>query len=1040
MIKTRTKSILKYTAVILLFVAVLFGLRLAWSHFFYTPEHPPVVRGVLDMRDWDFDTPRSIPLDGEWEFYPDALLSHEDFKEANPEPRYANVPGDWSAAFPDDSGGSSGLGGSYGYGTYRLRILIDSPDQPLGFWFPRIQSSSTVEINGQPEALFGRPAEDADAYVPEVSSYTATYIPDGAEEIELLIRAANYDHPYDGGIVRSVRFGSQAAIDTERWYSIGFQLATFFILMLHGLYAFILYLFKPRERTFLVFFLLLLAAGTTIVSDHDFVLQLWLPFDFAWMVKIRLLSYMWLSFFMLRMALKFSALESPSLTRWVRIYTAVLLLYSGFLAVAPASLVYVTREWRVFSVLYLAPLIWSAYLFWKMFSRNKNDGIFLLLAATGVFSSAFWGIFIFNRVYYPIDIIAAIIGFSTYWFKRYFRNAEENAKLNEQLLAADKRKDRFLAHTSHELRTPLHGMMSIAQSVAIKEKESMDGKSAEDMQLLVTIGRRMSHLLDDLLDVVRLREKRIILQKKPISLSSVASGVIDMLNYLTEGKPVRLKSEIKDSFPPALADEKRLVQILYNLVHNAIKHTEEGTVAVSAEIRNGTIAVRVTDTGSGMDEETQARIFLPYEQGPGDGGGIGLGLSISKELAELHGGGLTARSELGKGSTFELTLPLAEWAALPEASMPDEPVPPLAEPYAEVAAARSLADASAVGRTASPAASPPVGEHGATILIVDDDAVNLKVLAGILASEPYRIRSVTSAREALELLGAEPWDLIIADVMMPQMSGYELTQKVRKRFSASELPVLLLTARGEPADIYAGFRAGANDYVTKPVDAMELKYRIWSLTSLKRSVHEQLRLEAAYLQAQIQPHFLFNTLNSIMALSEIDSERMRKLGNAFTSYLRISFHFLNTGELVSLSHELDLVRAYLYIEKERFEDRLQVSWEVEPGIDFRLPPLTIQPLVENAVRHGVLRQADGGTVRIRIVRRERFALVEVIDDGAGMSEERIRELLKAPKKDKSGIGLSNTNRRLLQMYGKGLSVQSELGKGTTVSFEISDPG
>src|SRR5690606_20063566 len=118
-----------------------------------------------------------------------------------------------------------------------------------------------------------------------------------------------------------------------------------------------------------------------------------------------------------------------------------------------------------------------------------------------------------------------------------------------------------------------------------------------------------------------------------------------------------------------------------------------------------------------------------------------------------------------------------------------------------------------------------------------------------------------------------------------------LARTIRERFTISELPILLLTARSQLTDIYAGFAAGANDYVTKPVDALELKYRVWSLTTLKQSVDESLRMEAAYLQAQIQPHFLFNTLNSIMALSELDLDKMRDVSEAFATYLRCSFDF-----------------------------------------------------------------------------------------------------------------------------------------------------
>lgn len=205
--------------------------------------------------------------------------------------------------------------------------------------------------------------------------------------------------------------------------------------------------------------------------------------------------------------------------------------------------------------------------------------------------------------------------------------------------------------------------MNIAQNIITKEKDRLYESSRQDMELLITISRRMSHMLGDLLDVVRLQEHRVILHQEPILVQSVVPGVINMLQYMIEGKPVRLSMNIPESMPPILADEKRLVQVLLNLVHNALKYTEQGLVSVSAEEKDAHLFIYVTDTGVGMTEETMARVFLPYEQGPhgiNDGRGIGLGLSISRQLVELHGGSLSIHSELGKGSTFSFALPLAD--------------------------------------------------------------------------------------------------------------------------------------------------------------------------------------------------------------------------------------------------------------------------------------------------------------------------------------------------------------------------------------------
>ncbi|WP_442602387.1 ATP-binding protein [Paenibacillus sp. KN14-4R] len=1037
MMRLKNKTTSKNIAIIILFISVLLGLRWAWAETFAASKYPHVDHGVLDMRGWDLNNSPSIPLKGEWQFYPEKFVSHPDTQLAENQSRDIQVPGDWGSALNNDSGFS------YGYGTYRLRILVDPLEQPVAFWFKGIQASSAVEINGVATGGFGNPSANSSGYKPKSISYTNSYFVEGTTEIELLIRVANFDDPFYGGIQHTIRFGSQAAIDYVRWYSIGFQMVTFIILLLHGMYACILYLFN-RQRAFLDVVLLILAVGVSVVAGHDNLLLLWLPLNYTWGIKIKLLSLLWQTFLLLLVFRRFSLL--PPKNRWIRVYTVVLILYSVFILVAGAPMVNATVDLRLFSLFYLFPFIWFVYIVGTMIFRRHSDKdiVFLLLSAAGIISNLLWSLWDSLRevtvVYYPIDILAAIIGYSTYWFKKYFRHSSENTKLNEQLKEADKLKDQFLANTSHELRTPLHGIMNIAQTVVDKEKDKLNEKSLKDMELLITISRRMSHMLGDLLDVARLKEHRIVLQQEPLKIQSIVPGVIGMLKFMIEGKPVGLKINIPESLPPVWADEKRLVQILYNLLHNALKYTEKGTISVSAESRNGQAIIHISDTGVGMNEETQARVFLPYEQGSygiSDGRGIGLGLSICKQLVELHGGTLTVRSKLGKGSVFSFELPLANVSDIP-LSHPHLHHNQITEGTDEKHAGLIYPD-TAMGEIAASVLIPPLlDDKKMNILAVDDDPVNLNVLVGILSTEPYNITTATSAFEVLELLGNERWDLLIADVMMPHMSGYELTQRVREHYSVSELPVLLLTARSQPADIYTGFSSGANDYMTKPVDALELKYRIRALITLKQSINERLRMEAAYLQAQIHPHFLFNTLNSIMALSDIDTEKMQDMGDAFASFLRISFDFLNTGELVELSHELELSKAYLYIEKERFGDRLSIVWEVDPGINLLIPPLSIQPLIENAVKHGLLSQNKGGTVHIRITRHDGFTRIEVMDNGKGIEQDKVLQLLSPTINGKGGIGFANTNRRLMQLYGQGLSIVSKPNEGTTVSFVIPD--
>lgn len=550
----------------------------------------------------------------------------------------------------------------------------------------------------------------------------------------------------------------------------------------------------------------------------------------------------------------------------------------------------------------------------------------------------------------------------------------------------------------------------------------------------MTIGRHMSRTLDDLLDITRLKEHQIHLEKESLAIHTVTSGVVDMLRFMAANKDIQLDVQIPHDYPEVMADKNRLIQIVFNLLHNAVKFSDDGIITIHADVRGELAYIHVKDTGVGIDQETMKRIFEPYEQGDSSmtaiGGGLGLGLNISRQLVEMHGGTLQVESIVGEGSQFTFTLPLANKSSERLTNGKGELLTEVEPP-----------DVNKIGLSANnPSLSHPFhythSIYKPRILAVDDDPINLQVLTTILAAEQYELETVTSGEAALARLNTKEWDLIIADVMMPHMSGYELTRTIREKYSISELPILLMTARSQSEDIYTGFLAGANDYVTKPADALELNVRVQALTNLKDSIGERLRMEAAWLQAQIQPHFLFNTLNTIISLSEVDTNRMAMLLDKFGCYLRQSFDSKNLNRVVSLKHERKLVDAYLYIEKERFGERLQVIWEVEETDVLYIPPLSLQTLIENAVRHGVLQRVEGGTIVIRILPKEEYTQITIQDDGVGMDEGKVRQILTLRPDQKRGIGLLNTDQRLKQLYGAGLSIDSTVNKGTTVSFKV----
>lgn len=1029
---------LSHMLYIVVFIGLLIIVRWGWYNHFSLSNPPALKQGVLDLRGVDIESLSTFPLDGEWEFYPEQWVNATNIDNATKGQRL-QVPGNWNAIFKPEEQKKA-----YGYGTYHLRILLDQPlSEPLSFWFQSIYTASEVEINGTVLSRFGVLSDEKEGHVSVTKSFLISYTPIDQNQMDLFVRASNYESPLKGGIVRSVEFGIQHEIDTVYWNSIGLQLIVGVLLLLHGLYLLIIYLMDVRKTELIIFFSMMVAAAVSIGVEHNGLLFRFLQVDFAWTLKLKVLSYIGFCLFLFLMGRELYG----NLRKGKAFYSYIfsLLVFTLFIIFGPEETVLYSIEKEVYMILYYVPVCWTAYYFIKMVSIRAEGALFLLCSVLAVINNILWASVYYagtsQFMFYPVDLIAALATFSAYWFRRYFNQSHQNVLLNAQLAETNKLKDRFLANTSHELRTPLHGIMNIAQSVLTRKKHVLDEESQRDMELLIMVSRRMSLMLNDLLDVVRLQDKRIVMNIKAVHVSSLAEGVLDMLRFLTGGTKVELSMHINEDLPRVHADEERLVQILINLVHNALKYTEQGKVELVAEQVGRDVWIHVTDTGIGMDEALKKRVFMRYEQGAYGEGGIGLGLSICKELVELHGSELLLQSQPGQGSKFSFKLPVVDervQSSISEVQLEKDTI--TLSPFSAwiTAETSTMVAATYSTKEVEPLSKVDSDSDIIRVLAVDDDSVNLKVLQNILSDGTYQMVTATSAREALDKLNHDRFDLIITDVMMPGMSGYELTRLIRERFTMYELPIILLTARSEREDVYAGFLAGANDYVTKPVDAMELKYRALSLSSMKRAVNDRLRMEGAYLQAQIHPHFLFNTLNSIMSLSDFDTAKMRELSDAFTTYLRISFDFLNAGKLVTLSQELKLVENYIYIQQQRFEERLHVEWEVDANLEMLMPPLTIQPLVENAVRHGVLSRAKGGTLRIHIETRADAVHFNIVDTGIGMDEAQVSKLLNPNGYKNQGIGLLNTDRRLTQLYGQGLHIQSIPGLGTTVSFIIPD--
>lgn len=1021
-------------------LVLLVMMLLVWTSAFVLPfaglsvstDRPKAIDGVLDLRDWSFDQDGPVLLNGDWDFRWEQLLATEDMAGVDSErpEQYVEVPGVWTRYE---------LPGK-GYATYRLKVLTRGDTGSLGLKIPAIAPAYRVIVDGRVIAEAGtvsaEQSEIQSAYSPQTARFDP---PDGA--FDLIIQVANELYP-QGGIWYSMTLGSERQMLDESQLDFIIDMAVFGGCALLGLYQIVVYLLRHEERSTLYFGICcLLGAIRQWVVGGMYLVDVFPQVDIRLIVFLEYMTY----YGGVTMALLFVRQLYPK--EFTGMLGKLLVWFGcGFIVtviVFPAevytSLIGYYKYVSVFSLLYI--LCGFGLALWR-----GREGALLQLSGWLVFVAAAIHDIAYSNGYYLWDDVQLVpYGFLLLVFieamelARRFTNAYRTiGTMTDELVVMNRLKDEFLANTSHELKTPLHGIMNLSMALLSEGKAGpLSGEQREQLEVVVSVARRMSNLINDILDLSLLKNKGIQLQLNPVDIRVIVEAQQEVFRHYIGEKPVSLRMDWPETLPFVMADESRLLQIMYNLIGNAIKFTSEGEVVVTARSEGNKVRVSVADTGIGIPEDKLDMIFEAFEQTGApiakEYGGVGLGLGIVKRLVELHGGDVEVHSEIGKGSTFSFTLPVSHAAGVAESVEVSEEAGRYAAGFvpahSDVAAAIEMVPAAVSDVTA--------GRGKAAILAVDDDPVNLRVVKAALAEEPYEIITAASGQEALKLLegGSRQIGLVILDVMMPGLSGFETCRLLRRKFALSELPVLLTTVRREPEDLMLGFEAGANDFLTKPFHPHELRARARSLMDMRRSAEEAVRSETAFLQAQIKPHFLYNTLNTIVSLSLDEPQTAHDLLLHLSRYLRGSFDFKNREGLVPLRKELELTEAYLQIERARFGDRLRVRYEVEEQASFQIPPTTLQPLVENAVRHGVTQNEGGGTVTIAVRIQDGEAVVSVRDDGPGMSLP-AQDILSNEREEAGGVGLRNIHQRLLRMYGRGLDVESESGAGTVVTFRI----
>ncbi len=351
----------------------------------------------------------------------------------------------------------------------------------------------------------------------------------------------------------------------------------------------------------------------------------------------------------------------------------------------------------------------------------------------------------------------------------------------------DKLKSQFLANMSHELRTPLNSIIGFSRVILKGIDGPVTDLQKQDLSAIYNSGQHLLGLINDILDLSKIEAGKMELTFDEVNIEKLIKSVLSSVIGLIKDKPVRIEEEIEENLPVVKADSMRVRQILINLFSNAAKFTDEGTIKVVAKQEKNFVRISVVDSGPGISEEDQKKLFQAFSQVDASAtratGGTGLGLSICQELVTMHGGDINVRSAVGEGSTFHFTLPLFYPEEEPE--------------VIEVQTEKEKKE-----------------DELPLILAIDDDEQVISLYERYLSAQGYRVVALTESKKALERVKALQPHAITLDIMMPGYDGWQVLEELKSDPETQHIPIIVCSI---VEDTQKGYALGAADYLLKPI-------------------------------------------------------------------------------------------------------------------------------------------------------------------------------------------------------------------------------